>query len=118
MQVLGAAPAVESITVVGPLQGAQTTVSCNTQRACVTLVGELQQGQRASVEVRGSNLPASLRLELSGCESVGAARDLLNTSLRLFQCTPRTEGTATLRLLTGPANEGGTELLASPVTVQ
>ena len=114
---LPGAPAVESVTLVGAQPGAQTSVICNPKQVCLTLVGDLRKGQGASVEVRGNNLPASLALEFPGCEPVSAAQDLQNTALRTFNCAARTSGLVTLRVLSAPDTDGGTELMASPVTV-
>ena len=117
IQVLAGAPTVESVTLVGAQPGAQTSVICNPKQVCLTLVGDLRKGQSASVEVRGSNLPASLALEFPGCEPAAAAQDLQNTALRTFNCAARTSGLVTLRVLSASDTDGGTELMASPVTV-
>ena len=76
IQVLPGAPVVESVTLVGSQPGAQTSVICNPKQVCLTLVGDLRKGQGAGVEVRGSNLPASLALEFPGCEPASVAQDL------------------------------------------
>ena len=70
------------------------------------------------MEVRGSNLPASLSLDFSGCEAAATGRDNQNTAMRVFNCTPRAQGSMPLRVLTAPGAEGGNELITSPVTVQ
>ena len=117
IQILPGAPKLDSVTLIGPQQGAQTSVRCNAQRVCLTLVGDVQQGQVAIVEVRGSNLPSSLALKFPGCEARNAPAEPQDMTTRIFMCTAGTAGERSIQVLTAPVDQGGVELMSGPVSV-
>lgn len=117
LQVLPAAPQIDSLTVVGELDAGRTSVHCQTSRICTTVVGELRPGKPALIELTGSNLPFTLQLRFTACKSGAAPVDLKNTTTRSFTCLPQTEGEQTLHILSARPDEGGQELYSGRVAV-
>ena len=117
IQILSAAPRVDSVVIIGDTGTGQTLVHCKPASNCAITVGSVTQGRPLSLAIAGANLPATLQLSFIGCKASSNRPDLSNTTLRDFTCTPSTVGEKSLRVLSAALVNGGAELLQTTVTI-
>ena len=117
IQLLAGPPLVTQVFVRGASPEGATVVTCSSVTSCLFVQGPLGAGQALQVEVSGSNLPQTLRLDIDACERTSTLSNEASTTQRMFTCTAGQAPTAALRVLSARTDEGGAPLFNAMISL-
>lgn len=122
-EVLAADPQVTGVRVYSSTTAStQARVMCLDARACLTLHEPWQAEREVLIEVSGTNLPKTLKLDWSRCPSAELINESYSQSIKRFRCLSASEPSAPLdekskqiKLLSSPRIEDSILLFSSRI---